>query len=202
MATASEPHPTADDAARRARIQPGQWLERHGDALYRFALLRLRREDAAAEAVQEALVAALQSMNSYAGASSEATWLTGILKHKIVDQLRRQARSAASLDAESGQEAFFNARGLWKRAPSRWRLDPMEALERRELRQAIERCLGGLPDHLAVPFVLREIDGMPSAEICQVLEITPTNLWARLHRARLRLRDCLEAHGFGEGRKA
>lgn len=181
-------------------LEPDRWVERHGDCLYRYALLRLRKADSAAEVVQDTFLAALRSRDHFTGRSSERTWLMGILKHKLLDYLRARKRPPADAGADTDADVldeFFNARGLWKVKSTSWGSDPAQALENREFREVLEGCLQRLPGALAEAFFSREMDGLSSEEICTAMEISPTNLWARLHRARLLLRRCLELKWFG-----
>ena len=186
---------------------PEQWLDRHGDALYRYALLRLRDPELAEEIVQECLVSALASRASFAGRSAERTWLISILKRKLIDHLRRLRRERPSDDRDDLQStdqveaAVFDEKGLWKTSPSAWGGDPRAHLEKREFWSVVRRCLQALPSSLAEAFLLREMDQVESREICEVLDLSPTNLWTRLHRARLSLRACLEVHWFGRGNR-
>jgi RNA polymerase sigma-70 factor (ECF subfamily) len=182
------------------RADPEQWVDRHGDRLYRYALLRVRRPDVAADLVQETFAEAWQARASFAGRSAEATWLTGILRHKVIDHLRRTRREVAGTEPPLAEadDPFFTRRGFWRHYPGRWPGDPRIGLERDEFWAAVRACLDGLPDTLADAFLLREMDDVDAGEICQLLGISPTNLWARLHRARLRLRDCLTRRWFGK----
>ncbi|HWE37727.1 MAG TPA: sigma-70 family RNA polymerase sigma factor [Isosphaeraceae bacterium] len=180
---------------------PERWVERHGDAMFRFAMARLRDPSAAEEVVQETLMDALKMMarGGFAGRSSERTWLIGILRHKVVDHLRRARREAPSGDAadlERVESESFDRRGFWRRRPAGWGPDPASAVERDEFLGVFGCCLDAMPPSLAETFRLRELDGLTGEEVCQILEITPTNLWARLHRARLSLRRCLEDRWF------
>ncbi len=178
---------------------PADWVDRHGDAMFRYALLRVRSMGTAEELVQEALVAALTGQRSFREGSTERTWLIGILKHKIVDHYRASARELPSEGLESADrilEDTFSPRGLWNAGPARWSGDPSDALEKEEFWDVLRDCVSGLPDHLADAFLLRELEQMSGEEVCKVLGISPTNLWARMHRARTGLRRCLEEHWF------
>jgi RNA polymerase sigma-70 factor (ECF subfamily) len=198
--------PGTQQAQPTAASDPEQWVNHHGDALYRYALLRVRDPEQAEEAVQECLLAALASRESFAGRSAERTWLIGILKRKLVDHLRRRKRERPLGESEelrstdSVEAAFFDEKGSWKVSPAKWGGDPGRHLERREFWGVFQRCLKDLPSALAEAFLLREVDQVESKDICDVLGLSPTNLWTRLHRARLALRACLESHWFG-GRK-
>jgi len=182
-----------------ADFDPSQWLDDHGDVLYRYAVARLRDSDDAEEMVQETLLAALKSRDNFAGQSSERTWLVGILKHKIVDHLRRRQRQTSTEDWEAAAtvEDFFDKRNLWRNKPSFWKGSPDEVLEQEEFWDVFRKCVSGLPARLSEVFSLREMEEMASDRICDILGVTATNLRTLLHRARLQLRACLESHWFG-----
>jgi RNA polymerase sigma-70 factor (ECF subfamily) len=183
-----------------ATSDPSVWVDRHGDALFRYAVLRTRDQDLAEDMVQECLVAALDARERFSAQSSERTWLVGILKRKIIDHFRRVTRERATEQkvdpAEGPGESLFDQRGHWKSTPPRWGGDPGTLMENREFWDVMRRCLAGLPSGLADTFLLRELDQVSSEEVCKVLKVSPTNLWARLHRARTRLRHCLERNWF------
>jgi RNA polymerase sigma-70 factor (TIGR02943 family) len=192
------------DPQREAASDPTTWLDRHGDALFRYALLRVREPELAEEMVQECLLAALGARERFSGQSSERTWLVGILKRKIIDHARRVARerpTEAVDPAELIEQGIFDDRGFWKTSPARWGEDPRKLAEDREFWDVLRHCLGNLSPRLAEAFLLRELDRMSSDEVCQVLDVSPTNLWARLHRARLGLRRCLEENWFTRRKK-
>jgi RNA polymerase sigma-70 factor, ECF subfamily len=180
--------------------EPECWVDRHGDVLYRYALLRLRSADRAADVVQETFVEALRARASFAGRSSERTWLIGILRHKIVDQVRGSARDAAGSNGvplDPALEPVFDRRGRWRTGPSAWNCDPSRTAETREFWEVFGVCLAKLPKGIAEAFFMRELEGMTAEEIQEVLGITPANFWKRLHRARMLLRQCLETGWFG-----
>jgi RNA polymerase sigma-70 factor (ECF subfamily) len=179
---------------------PEVWVDRYGDSLYRYALMRLRAPDLASDVVQETFLEALRGRHSFAGRSSERTWLIGILRHKIVDQLRRSVREAATGNGASpgaSEESPFDRRGHWRVAPASWAGDPGREIESREFWEVFGRCLSRLPQGLADAFFLRELDGLDADEVQRALGITPANFWKRLHRARMLLRQCLESGWFG-----
>lgn len=168
--------------------------------LLRYASLQLRDRDAAEDAVQETLLAALAGAAGFAGRSNLRTWLTGILKHKIVDHIRRSSREPAAPDPGEGDESDFDAlfdhRGHWVDPPQAWE-DPEGALEQGRLRAVLEECLKGLPARTAQAFMMREHLGLDTPELCKALGVTPTHSWVLLYRARMALRLCLEKNGFG-----
>jgi RNA polymerase sigma-70 factor (TIGR02943 family) len=183
-----------------AVTDPEDWVDRHGDGLYRYALLRLRSRDWAADVVQETFLEALRVRSSFAGRSSERAWLVGILRHKIVDHLRRVRREPAAGNGGSANgtsESPFDRRGRWRVGPAYWGSEPSQEMETREFWDVFNGCLSKLPQGLADAFFLRELDGLGADEVQQVLGITPANLWKRLHRARTCLRRCLESGWFG-----
>ncbi len=193
---------------KETRHNPELWLEEHGDYLYGYAMSRLREPEAAEELVQEALLAALQSRNKFAGNCSVRTWLVSILKHKIIDHFRRSSRraNAENIDALVAEpDEAFQAEGEWKghwkngAGPLDWGSDPYSELEKNEFWQVFQSCLAELPQRLARVFTLREVEAHSSAEVCVILNITESNLWVMLHRARAQLRKSLERRWF-EGR--
>lgn len=171
--------------------------------LLRYARLQLRDPAQAEDAVQETLLAALEGAARFAGKSSLRTWLTGILKHKIIDHLRRAGREqplTGDGDDRSEAEAvdaLFAADGHWREFPAQWG-NPDAALENSRFWTAFEECARRLPARTARVFMMREIMDMPTEEICKALDITATNCWVMLHRARLTLRECLELQWFGK----
>lgn len=182
------PHPAASD--------PSQWVDVHGDALYRYALPRVGDAARAEDLVQETFLAALGARGSFAGKSSERTWLVAILRRKIVDHFRHVERRQAHEVPGSEVEAMFNRAGKWSQEPRQWPGDPVDAAQNREFWAVFQGCVSKLPEALAQTFLLREIDEIGADDLCKLLAITSSNLWTRLHRARLLLRRCLEDHWF------
>ena len=167
--------------------------------LLRFARTQLRNEAWAEDAVSDTLLAALEKPQSFGGQSQLKTWLVGILKHKVVDQLRRHAREATVLcsdDEHDLDELLFIADGHWREAPKEWG-DPEHHFRQMQFFEVLEACLQHLPATQGRVFMMREWLDLETDEICKELSITPTNLWVLLHRARLRLRECLQQGWFG-----
>lgn len=180
--------------------EPEDWLEEHGSALYSFAYLHVRDIHRAEDLVQETLLAALKGRERFQGNSSVRTWLTGILKHKIMDEFRRQSRDGPAPDSpEEAWEAAeaqrvaenFTDNGRWSKPLADWG-DSEQDYTRDQFWSLIEQCLDSLSPRMARLFVLRELWEMETDEVCKELAITPTNLWTTLHRARLGMRQCLE----------
>lgn len=176
-------------------------IEKERGYLLRYALLQLRNPAQAEDTVQETLLAALEGRTRFSGKSSLRTWLTGILKHKIIDHLRRSGREQQlpNVDDDRSEadaiDALFAADGHWQEMPADWG-NPAGALENSRFWTAFELCLQRLPARTARVFTMREVMEMTTDEICQELAITTTNCWVMLHRARLMLRECLEMTWF------
>jgi RNA polymerase sigma-70 factor (ECF subfamily) len=162
--------------------------------LLRYASLRLRDRHAAEDTVQETLLAALAGEASFGGRSNLRTWLTGILKHKIVDAIRRSSREATAA-SEDEFDALFDQTGHWIEMPGGWQ-DPDASLEQVQFFKVLEECLGRLPAKTSQAFMMREHMGLETVEICKELAVTPTHCWVLLHRARMALRLCLEQNWF------
>lgn len=190
-------HTSTPSAARGSEsVSP----EAYRGYLLKFALLQLRDPHLAEDAVQETLLAALAAREGFAGRSSVKTWLTGILKHKIVDQQRRQARETPVADLLRGEveretdefDVLFRERDdHWETGPKNWG-DPEQALEDKRFWQAFELCAQTMSAAVARVFMMRELQGLSTEDICKELDITPTNCWVMLHRARMAFRLCLE----------
>jgi len=185
---------------------PGdQDLQQYRSYLLRYALLQLRDPALAEDVVQETLLAALEGRAGFSGKSSHKTWLTGILKHKIIDAIRRKSREQPLTSADDESEtdaidALFKPDGHWQRFPASWG-DPERSLEDRKFWEVLEMCSRLMPARTARVFMMREVMELTTEEICKELAITPTNLWVMLHRARLSLRECLEIKWFGNPAK-
>jgi len=181
-------------------------IEAQRPYLMRYALAQLRDSLLAEEAVQEALLAAVEGLASFQGHSTLRTWLTSILRFKIADQQRRvvQERSrmetgdADSQDDEAWLDALFDETGHWRDPPQAW-ANPEAALEQRRFWETFERCLERLPARGGRVFFKREVMGEDTDDICRAEGISASNCWVILHRARLGLRSCLELHWFGTG---
>ena len=171
--------------------------------LMRFARSQLRNDAWAEDAVSETLLAALEKPEGFGGQSQLKTWLVGVLKHKVVDQLRRHAREATILTTDDGEDidpSLFDSSGHWRTPPQDWG-DPVASLGQRQFFEVLEACCSELPPAQGRVFMMREWLELDTAEICKELQITATNLWVLLHRARLRLRECLGLRWFA-GREA
>lgn len=188
----------ADQASLAARIR-----ERDPAAIeavvhaYLPQILRAARgaglDQALAEDVTQSTFAAfIESAPRFEGRSHVRTWLFGILYNKISEARRQQKRDRETDDVDEVFEQRYNKNGYWSNPPR-----PVDAaVFDREVRKGIEDCLETVPRKQRMAFVLREVEEMESEEICNILEVTRTNLGVLLHRVRNRLRECLETKGF------
>lgn len=171
--------------------------------LLRFAQLQLRNATLAEDVVSETILAALEHPERFAGQSSLKTYLIGILKHKIIDVLRTKGREVqlASEDDNRGDDeivdALFKENGHYKEMPSDWG-SPQQSLQQKEFFDVLQLCIEKLPAATGRIFMMREWLELETEDICKELNITATNAWVLLYRARLRLRECLQFNWFGD----
>lgn len=181
-------------------VEPADWLARHGDALYRYAYYRVFDAGAAEDLVQETLLAAWRGRAGYRGEAAERTWLTGILKRKLIDYLRKRNHEQPLAEIAENDDAvdrlFGNDPGEhWCASPGAWG-NPDATLEQQQFWRAFYACLEDLPPRQARLFALSELEGLAGEELCKVSGASASNVWVMLHRARLRLRECLEQNWF------
>jgi len=186
-------------------IDPAAWVDDHGDYLFRYALVRLRDDERAEDVVQETLLAALQHLRSYSGRATERTWLTGILKHKIVDQIRKSCKEVPFEPSDTDLSEFDplferpdEFQGHWSDtlSPRVWNRTPEDAVRQDEFFGVLQKCMGKLPERVAHVFTLREMNELDTEEICSMLELSTSNFWVMMHRARMSLRRCIEINWF------
>jgi len=174
---------------------PNDWVEAHGDYLFNFAIGQVRDQSVAEDLVQETFLAAFKARERFAGQCTERTWLVSILRHKIYDHLRKHCREkkhrvepvAARRDDGDWDDAM-----LWLHEVAAETQAPSRRIELEELRANLEQALGKLPPRIAQVFQLYAVEELPNAEVCARLEISESNLWVMLHRARKQLREHLE----------
>lgn len=174
-------------------------IDGHREFLYRYALIHVRDRETAEDLVQEASLAAVESADRFRGSSSLRTWLIAILRHKIIDHVRKTARNPAApapAITDGEEDAYFDARGHWgDECPQPWH-GPEQALTNAQFWDIFQTCCDLLPLQTAQVFLLREVIGFSIEEICKDLHISASNCSVILYRARLRLRRCLEHRWF------
>jgi RNA polymerase sigma-70 factor (TIGR02943 family) len=176
-----------------------RWLSQFGDHLYRYACSRVTDPAQAEDLLQETFIVALKNYASFRGQSSEQTWLTGILRHRILDYYRKRARQWRAPESVKGiEDSWFDQDGHWNREHSNagmeWEPDPSHILDQKEFMETLHRCISQLPDKAAAVFVQKELEFQKTASILEDLEISESNLWVLLHRARNMLKKCIQTH--------
>lgn len=192
----------ADEA--KHTLEPRLWVERYGDYLYNYAIVRVNDAEKASDLVQDTFLAGLKAREKFQGRSAERTWLISILKRKVIDVYRKSYSSKESSLSEFEEDIsdgdFYRKgdpfKGHWinGKGPHSSSLIPDGALEQDELRLIIEKCISLLPSNLSSVFIMKMIDDAESDEVCKELGITSSNLWVMLHRARLKMRNCIESN--------
>ncbi len=179
-------------------VDPHKWVERYADYLYTYSITRVNDEDQARDLVQETFLAALQKMDKFEGKCSERTWLTAIIKNKIIDIYRKKSSGLLKItdNIATGQEDdFFNhTDGHWKEAhsPRDINFDPHDPLIKKEFNRILQKCMQKLPALWLSVFTMKHMDDELTEVICSELKVTPSNFWVIIHRAKLNLRACLQ----------
>jgi len=185
----------APEVVETEHAKPERWWREYGDVLYRYALARLGDPDLARDTVQEALASALKAAHGFQGRSAEQTWLVGILRHKIIDHYRKNGRETKVFDrSASSEDAELTPARQAAQTPS-W-ADPALAAARTEFWEALRVGLEKMPKRLAEAYRLVEIEQLDTDTVCERLEVTKTNLWVMLYRARKHLKKHFETTGY------
>lgn len=185
-------------------LNPSRWVELYGDYLYSFAFIKTRNKETAQDFVQETFVSAIRAKEAFKQGSSEKTWLTAILKNKIIDDYRKKDVlkniSAYISDTEPGfDEHFFDrSNGHWLdgAAPLKWKDDADVNINRNEFYKILQYCIQKMPSKLVPVFIAKFLDDEESENICKVFDISPSNYWVIIHRAKVLMRSCLEKNWF------
>ncbi len=183
------------------QLNPHQWVEIHADYLYGYAITRLTDEEQAKDLVQETFLAALEKVNSFEGKSSERTWLTAILRNKIIDVYRKRSsglkniNSDVKMDGQLQNDFFDHDEGHhWTReyVPRSFGIDDHDPILNKELKQVLQKCMQKLPALWMAVFTMKHMDDQTTDIICAELKVTAANFWVIIHRAKLNLRACLQ----------
>lgn len=172
-------------------------MSEYSDLLFRFAVARISDRDAAKDLVQDTFLSAWKSRDNFKGGISEKNWLFTILKNKIIDHYRKSSRKLTeSLDGSD--DSYFEADGHWteKAMPVNWLDTADQKITQKDFQQALTLCRKKLKDLQNTVFTMKYLDDMNSEEICKVLNLSASNYWVLIHRARLQLRACLEKNWF------
>ena len=180
------------------QLDPKNWVKAYADYLYMYAITRVNNEEQAQDLVQETFLAGLHAMSKFAGKSSERTWLTAILKNKIIDVYRKKSSGLKTQElavAEGEVLDFFDSGdGHWKQehAPQPFGVENYDALEGKEFNSILKKCMDKLPALWQSVFAMKHLDDEPTETVCAELKISQANYWVIIHRAKLNLRACLQ----------
>ncbi|MEO8885455.1 MAG: sigma-70 family RNA polymerase sigma factor [Mucilaginibacter sp.] len=178
-------------------INPHQWVNNHADYMYAYTLSRINDEEQARDLVQETFLAALERLDKFEGKSSERTWLTAILKNKIVDVYRKRSSGLISTGEHKEvheMQEFFEEDGHWREdhQPRHFGVEDHNPLHDKEFNQILQKCMQKLPALWLAVFTMKHIDDEPTNVICTQLKVTDSNFWVIIHRAKVNLRACLQ----------
>ena len=184
--------------AENDKLNPHKWVQAHADYLYAYSRARINDEEQARDLVQETFLAALEKVKTFEGRSSERTWLTAILRNKIIDTYRKKSSRPVDIElkqAEDEQADFFNAEdGHWNSGPSPkpFGIDNYDPLASKEFNSILMKCMQKLPPLWLSVFTMKHMDDETTDTICGELKLTSSNFWVIIHRAKLNLRACLQ----------
>lgn len=179
-------------------LNPNKWVDAYADYLFNYAVVRVNNSDLAKDLVQDTFFAGLKSAKNFQGKATERTWLVSILKRKVIDHYRKinskKGKAEVRMSFFSGEDNEGN--WLEERVPQSWDNESEKTIETEELKDQIEQCIDFLPEKYAMVFRMKTIQEFETEEICKELNITPSNLWVIIHRARTQLRKCMEDNWF------
>lgn len=185
-------------AVKKHILNPEKWVTLHADYLFNYTISRINNHDLAKDLVQDTYFAALNAKDNFQGKASERTWLISILKRKIIDHYRKINSIKGKAEVKMNFYSDGESEGDWieERVPSDWNTEIEKNIENEELSAALEKCINNLPEKYAMVFRMKTIQQFETEEICKELEITSSNLWVIIHRARTQLRKCMEDNWF------
>lgn len=179
-------------------LHPDQWIDLYADYLYNYTIVRVNDKDIAQDLVQDTFLAGLKSMKNFKGEASERTWLISILKRKIIDYYRKINSKKGQAEVRMNYSEDSDSEGDWleERVADPFDKTAEDAMQNEELGEAIYRCLEKLPKKQAEVFKMKSIEGYETEVICNELNITASNLWVIIHRARTAMAQCLKENWF------
>lgn len=180
------------------KLTPETWVKEYADALLSYAIARVNDRETARDLVQESFLVAFRTRDTFRGELSEKNWLYLILRSRILDYYKKKKEvsfSKMSSD-DDDQDLHFNERGHWNKeyAPKAWDADQLA--HSNEFNKALKECKEKLPEKQGAAFTLKYLEEKDSEEICKELNITPSNYWVLIHRAKIALQDCLKGKGI------
>ena len=185
------------------KLVPEKWVDRYGDYLFNYTITRINDPVLAQDLVSETFLAGLKSAHRFQGNSTERTWLISILKRKIIDQYRKANSKKGKAEVRVSYLNTGEQEGDWLEERVGDMRNPTieDEIEQRELGEALNACIAALPERYATIFVQKSIDNLETETICKEHNITASNLWVILHRARVQLMECLKDKWFNENEK-
>lgn len=184
------------------RLQPDSWVAQYADTLFGFVCARISDRTTAEDIVQDTFLSAWRARDGYKGDATEKNWLFSICKNKIIDYYRKQSRELQKTITGLSDSGLFDERGHWlsDTVPQEWTASADASLMSSEFYEILEKCKNRLREMQQAVFVLKYMDDMDSDEICKELNISSSNYWTLMHRAKLQLRGCLEKNWFNTAR--
>lgn len=178
-------------------LKPQEWVEQYADYLFSYALHRLNDEEMARDLVQDTFLSALEKVDHFRGESTERTWLTAIIKYKIIDIYRKKAKGLVKKEAPvcENEEEFFDPNlNNWKQEhwPQPFGVEEHDPLHNKEFMSVLQRCMRKLPALWLSVFTMKHIDEEQTETICKELRLSSSNYWVIIHRAKVNLRSCLQ----------
>ena len=185
-------------AEEKVLLNTDKWIDNYADYLFNYAVVRVNDSDIAKDLVQDTFFAGLKSAKNFQGKSTERTWLVSILKRKVIDHYRKINSKKGQAEVRMNFYTDGENEGNWieERVPQNWDNQSEKDIENRELKSQLELCINGLPEKYALVFRMKTIQEFETEEICKELDITSSNLWVIIHRARTQLRKCMEDNWF------
>jgi RNA polymerase sigma-70 factor (ECF subfamily) len=182
------------------QINPKEWVSVYADELFNYAIYKTSDQELAEDLVQETFLAGLKARHNFKNHSSERTWLYAILKNKIADHYKKAYTkyetngSAFTTENDPFLDNYFDEEGEWhkKAAPQNWGIDYNDSIENRELAVVLNNCMDKLPPNQKQLIFLKIVEEEKTEKVCKELNITATNYWVMIHRAKLQLRACIE----------
>ncbi len=180
------------------KLNPNTWIEKYSDYLFNYTIVRVDDREIAKDIVQETFFAGLRSMKNFKGEASERTWLISILKRKIIDHYRKINSNKGKAEVRMAYNSDADSEGDWleERVADPYAENAESKIENNELGKAIHNCLSKLPEKQATIFRMKTIDGFDTETICNEFDITASNLWVIIHRARTAMAACMEKNWF------
>jgi len=180
------------------KLDPDKWIDLYADYLFNYTISRVSDSERAKDLVQETFFAGLKSMKNFEGKATERTWLISILKRKIIDHYRKTNSKKGKAEVRMNFYSDGDREGDWieERVPQEWNSSTDAAMESEELGDTLKDCIGKLPEKYKMVFEMKTIQEFETEDICNELDITSSNLWVIIHRARTQLRRCMEDNWF------